>query len=106
MFERTDTPCAPWTVVRSNDKKRGRIAAFRWVLSVLDYPTKDEQVVGQPDPLARRPHGTGLRAARCTTCWSAVPPRNYPGRPYARCWSCRGTSADLASSRAAGSSFS
>jgi polyphosphate kinase 2 (PPK2 family) len=39
MFERTDTPCAPWTVVRSNDKKRGRIAAFRWVLSVLDYPT-------------------------------------------------------------------
>jgi hypothetical protein len=59
MFERTDTPCAPWTVARSNDKKRGRIAAFRWVLSVLDYPTKDEQVVGQPDPLVVGPTEQG-----------------------------------------------
>jgi polyphosphate kinase len=51
MFERTDTAWAPWTVVRSNDKKRGRIAALDWVLSTLDYPTKDPEVVGQPDPL-------------------------------------------------------
>jgi polyphosphate kinase len=51
MFERTDIPAAPWTVVKSNDKKRGRIAALRWVLSTLDYPTKDTDVVGIPDPL-------------------------------------------------------
>ena len=37
--------------MRSNDKKRGRIAALRWVLSTLDYPTKDPDVVGTPDPL-------------------------------------------------------
>src|SRR3954447_1125891 len=51
MFRRTDMPWAPWTVVRSNDKRRGRIAALRWVLSTLDYPSKDPEVVGKPDPL-------------------------------------------------------
>ena len=51
MFRGTDTAAAPWTVVKSNDKKRCRIAALRWVLSGLDYPTKDEDVVGTPDPL-------------------------------------------------------
>jgi polyphosphate kinase len=51
MFQRTDTPVAPWTVVKSNDKKRGRIAALCWVLSTLDYPTKDTDAVGTPDPL-------------------------------------------------------
>jgi polyphosphate kinase 2 len=51
MFRGTDTAAAPWTVVKSNDKKRCRIAALRWVLAGLDYPTKDEDVVGTPDPL-------------------------------------------------------
>ncbi|GAA1314174.1 polyphosphate kinase 2 [Pseudonocardia xinjiangensis] len=51
MFARTDSPTAPWTVVKSNDKKRGRIAALSWVLSTLDYPTKDADVIGTPDPL-------------------------------------------------------
>jgi polyphosphate kinase len=51
MFEVSDTPVAPWTVVRSNDKKRCRIEALRWVLSRLDYPTKDLDAVGTPDPL-------------------------------------------------------
>jgi polyphosphate kinase len=55
MFLCTDTPAAPWTVVKSNDKKRGRIAALRWVLSTLDYPTKDPDVVGSPDPLIAGP---------------------------------------------------
>lgn len=43
--------CAPWTVVKSNDKKRCLIVALRWVLSTLDYPTKDLDIVGAPDPL-------------------------------------------------------
>jgi polyphosphate kinase len=51
MFKGTDRSYAPWTVVRSNDKKRGRIEALRWVLAGLDYPTKDLEVVGTPDPL-------------------------------------------------------
>ncbi len=50
MFWYTDTEWAPWTVVRSNDKKRGRLEAMRWVLSQLDYPDKDESIVGTPDP--------------------------------------------------------
>jgi polyphosphate kinase len=55
MFQRTDIPAAPWTVVKSNDKRRARIAALRWVLSTLDYPTKDLDVVGTPDPLIAGP---------------------------------------------------
>jgi polyphosphate kinase len=55
MFAGTDTPAAPWTVVKSNDKKRGRIAALRWVLSTLDYPSKDPDVVCTPDPLIAGP---------------------------------------------------
>ena len=49
MFFYTDTPQAPWTVVKSNDKKRARIEAMRWVLSQFDYPNKDVHVVGKPD---------------------------------------------------------
>jgi len=51
MFATTDTAEAPWTVVRSNDKKRGRLEAIRFVLDRLDYPDKDHEVVGTPDPL-------------------------------------------------------
>ena len=46
----TDTDTAPWTVVKSNDKKRARLEAMRHVLSTIDYDGKDRQVVGQPDP--------------------------------------------------------
>jgi polyphosphate kinase 2 len=49
MLWYTDTEHAPWTVVRSNDKKRGRTEAMRWVLSQLDYPERDERIVGVPD---------------------------------------------------------
>jgi polyphosphate kinase 2 len=51
MFFYTDTADAPWTVIKSNDKKRARIAALRYVLHTLDYADKDTEVVGQPDPL-------------------------------------------------------
>ncbi len=49
MFFYTDTPHAPWTVVKSNDKKRARLEAMRWVLSRFDYPDKDRKLVGTPD---------------------------------------------------------
>lgn len=51
MFFYTDTADAPWTVVKSNDKKRARIEALRYLLFVLDYDGKDPEVIGQPDPL-------------------------------------------------------
>jgi polyphosphate kinase 2 len=51
MFFYTDTADAPWTVVKSNDKKRARLAAMRHVLASFDYDGKDSQVVGTPDPL-------------------------------------------------------
>ena len=50
MFLVTDTDYAPWIVVKSNDKKRGRINAMRHLLSKFDYDDKDEEVVGEPDP--------------------------------------------------------
>ena len=50
MFFYTDIADAPWTVVKSNDKKRARVEAMRWVLSRFDYTGKDYEVVGAPDP--------------------------------------------------------
>jgi polyphosphate kinase len=51
MFHYTDTAEAPWTVVKSNDKKRGRLEAMRHVLATLDYAGRDADIVGKPDPL-------------------------------------------------------
>ncbi|SEK66392.1 polyphosphate kinase 2 [Rhodococcus maanshanensis] len=50
MIRFTDTDIAPWTVVKSNDKKRARINAMRHVLSRFDYENRDDEVVGTPDP--------------------------------------------------------
>ncbi|MGB5276827.1 MAG: polyphosphate kinase 2 [Gammaproteobacteria bacterium] len=51
MFFYTDTADAPWTVVKSDCKKRARINAMRFVLNALDYPNKDKDVATPPDPL-------------------------------------------------------
>ena len=51
MFASTDTDIAPWIVVKSNDKKRARLNAMRYVLSKFDYDNKDHDIVGVPDPL-------------------------------------------------------
>jgi len=51
MFFYTDTGDAPWTVIKSNDKKRARLEAFRVLLNRVDYAQKDASIVGQPDPL-------------------------------------------------------
>jgi polyphosphate kinase 2 len=50
MIRRTDTKWAPWTTVKSNDKKRARINAMRYFLSRFDYEGKDADAVGEPDP--------------------------------------------------------
>ena len=51
MFFYTNTKQAPWTVVKSNDKKRARIEAMRYILNQIPYEDKDIDVVGTPDPL-------------------------------------------------------
>ena len=49
MFFYTDTAAAPWTVIKSNDKKRGRVEAMRHVLNLFPYDGKDEALVRTPD---------------------------------------------------------
>jgi polyphosphate kinase len=51
MFFFTDLPEAPWTVVKSNDKKRARLEALRFVLANVPYQGRDDSLIGQPDPL-------------------------------------------------------
>jgi polyphosphate kinase len=60
MFFYTDTADAPWTVVKSNDKKRARLEAMRHVLSLFPYEDRDAEVVGVPDPLVVGPAATLL----------------------------------------------
>lgn len=48
MFAATDNDFAPWTVVKSNDKKRARLNAMRHVLASFDYTGKDVELVGSP----------------------------------------------------------
>jgi polyphosphate kinase len=68
MFFFTDLADAPWTVVKSNDKRRARIEAMRYVLRRVDYAGRDDNVVGTPDPLIVGPppllNESGGRPAR------------------------------------------
>ncbi len=57
MFFYTDTADAPWTVVKSDQKKRARLSCMCHLLSNLDYPDKDEELLGEPDPLIVGPAG-------------------------------------------------
>ncbi len=49
MIAATHSPHAPWTIVRLNDKRRGRIEVLRHVLSRLDYAGKNAEAIGEPD---------------------------------------------------------
>ena len=49
MFFYTNSEHAPWTVVKSNDKKRARLEAMRHILEQFDYDGKNEEIVGKPD---------------------------------------------------------
>jgi len=51
MFFYTDTADAPWTVVKSDDKKRARLNCMRYILSKLPYPDRNPKVATVPDPL-------------------------------------------------------
>ena len=51
MFFYTDTADAPWTIVKSDDKKRARLNCMQHFLASLPYPNKDLSIVRGPDPL-------------------------------------------------------
>jgi polyphosphate kinase len=70
MFFYTDTADAPWTVVKSNDKKRARLEAIRHILEHFDYEGKDEEVVGKPD---RKIIGPSALLSEKTTDGSFMP---------------------------------
>ena len=68
MFEHTDTAFAPWTVVKSNDKKRARINAMRYVLEPVRLPPPGRRRRG-----GARPARSSDRPPRYTS--TARPPR-------------------------------
>jgi polyphosphate kinase 2 len=51
MFFETDTADAPWTVIKSDCKKRARLSAMRYVLQKMPYTNKDTQNIGSLDSL-------------------------------------------------------
>lgn len=51
MFFYTDTADAPWTIIKSDDKKRARLNCMQHFLKNLDYPDKNKHVLHGPDPL-------------------------------------------------------
>jgi polyphosphate kinase 2 (PPK2 family) len=51
MFFYTDTASCPWTIIKSDDKKRARLNCMQHFLSRLNYPDKNMEAVTGPDPL-------------------------------------------------------
>jgi polyphosphate kinase 2 len=49
MIDDCDTDEAPWTIVRNNDKRRGRLELIKHILDAIDYEGKDRQVIGKVD---------------------------------------------------------
>jgi len=45
MFAKTSTDIAPWVVVDMNDKKLGQLNGIRYILSVIPYPDKNQDII-------------------------------------------------------------
>ena len=68
MFFETDTAEAPWTVIKSDCKKRARLNAMRYVLQKLPYANRDLEHIGKIDALlVGRAHVVYERGERPTT---------------------------------------
>jgi len=50
MLHHTHTEQAPWTIIRSNDKRRAHLNAIRHVLHTIEYDGKDASALGKLDP--------------------------------------------------------
>ena len=51
MFFHSDKTDAPWTVIKSDDKKRARLNCIRHFLHTIPYPNKERDIARAPDPL-------------------------------------------------------
>lgn len=51
MFVHCDTSDAPWTVIKSDCKKRARLNAMRFILQRLPYSKRQIEAIGPVDPL-------------------------------------------------------
>ncbi|MFE7646665.1 polyphosphate kinase 2 [Streptomyces phaeoluteigriseus] len=81
MFRATDTEHAPWTVVKSNDKRRARLEAMSSLLHRIDYAAKDAETVGKPDPLIVGAAATLLEPGEEDTALSPTPLAAQAGGP-------------------------
>ncbi|MEV7591872.1 polyphosphate kinase 2 [Streptomyces sp. NPDC089922] len=81
MFRATDTAHAPWTVVKTNDKRRGRLEAMRSLLWRVDYDRKDAAAVGRPDQLIVGAADTLLESGEEPTDLSPTPLAGPPLGP-------------------------
>ena len=50
MLDHTNSPHAPWIIVRANDKRRARIEVIRRILQAVPYADRDLDAIGKPDP--------------------------------------------------------
>lgn len=50
-FSRSNFSYAPWTIIRTDDKRRARLAAIRTLLNAIPYEAKDAEAIGAIDPL-------------------------------------------------------
>ncbi|MFG2433480.1 polyphosphate kinase 2 [Streptomyces sp. NPDC048508] len=81
MFRATDTEHAPWTVVKSNDKRRARLESMRSLLARIDYTNKDMEAVGTPDPLVIGPADTLLEPGEEDRTLSPTPLARHADGP-------------------------
>lgn len=51
MLKRTHTNHSPWTVLRSDDKKRVRLEVIKYVLNQIDYEGKDLSLLNPDDKI-------------------------------------------------------
>ena len=81
MFFHTDTADCPWTVVKSDDKKRARLNAMQVVLHSLPYKGKDIETIGRVDPLLVGRANVVVDAASTTRRPVATASRSPPEPP-------------------------
>ena len=66
MLQHTDTDEAPWYIVETNDKRRGRLNAIAHILSQVPYKRIDHDKVKLPERSGKRKYddGTSLKGRR------------------------------------------
>jgi polyphosphate kinase 2 len=65
MFEISGTAHAPWCELDANDKKRARINAVRYLLSNIEYESKDTRVITGVDKKIVKLHNKGKYYGKC-----------------------------------------